>query len=173
MLIDKYLPGYDFNEFHSININAPATDIYEKMLHCDLSRNFLIRFLFRLRGMPKHLLTIGHLTSMGFIKLDEQPGKEILYGIITSRSTFSNCHSNLSSASFIVNTSGSIIKAVINFKIEEQDNLTQVISTETRILCGSRKMKIKFSLYWFFIKPFSQLVRRSMLRQMKLQISTP
>jgi hypothetical protein len=123
--------------------------------------------------MPKHLLTIGHLTSMGFIKLEEQPGKEILYGIISSSPTFSTCHSNLSAASFIANTSGTIIKAVINFKIEEQNNLTQVISTETRIWCGSRKMKIKFSLYWFLVKPFSQLVRRSMLRQMKQQISTP
>lgn len=170
MLIDKYLSAYDFNEFHSIKVNASANGIYEIMLSCDVSRSFLIRFLFRLRGMPKHLYTINHLTSMGFIKLDEQPGKEIAYGIITTSPTFNCCLSNISPASFIQNTNASTIKAVINFKLQEKNNSNHIISTETRIWCGSRAMKTKFRLYWFFIKPFSQLIRKAMLKQMKQQI---
>lgn len=171
MLIDKYLSVYAFNEFHSIKINASSNGIYKKMLSCDISCSFLVKFLFRLRGMPKHLSTIEHLSSMGFIKLDEQPDKEILYGIVTTSPTFNCCQSNLSPTSFVENTSPSIIKAVINFQLQEQKNLTHIISTETRIWCGSREMRAKFRLYWFFIKPFSQLVRISILKQMKRQIS--
>ena len=170
MLIDKYLPVYHFNEFHSIKVNAPLNDIYEKMLHCDFSQSFLIRFLSRLRGMPKHLYTIEHLTNMGFIKLDEEPGKEILFGMVTDNPMFNTCQSNVTSKEFIQKADATIIKAVINFKLQDKSNSQHIISTETRVWCGSKAMKSKFKYYWFFIKPFSQLIRKSMLKQMKTQI---
>lgn len=170
MLIDKYLSAYDFNEFHSIKVNAPETGIYRKMLHCNINHSLLIRFLFRLRGMPKHLYTIEHLTNMGFIKLDEEPGKEIVYGIVTNSPVFKSCQSNLSPASFVQNTNTSIIKAAINFHVQHESNLMHEISTETRIWCGNSQIRSRFKLYWFFVKPFSQLIRKSMLKQMMLQI---
>lgn len=172
MLIDKYLFAFDFNEFHFVKVNAEADGIYEKMLSCDVSRSFLIRLLFRLRGMPKHLYTIQHLTNMGFIKLDEQPGKEIVYGILTTSPTFNCCQSNISPAAFIQNTDASIIKAVINFQLNQESNSMHIISTETRVWCGSKKMRNKFKLYWLFVKPFSQLIRKAMLKEMKYQICT-
>ena len=149
MLIDKYLSAYDFNEFHSTKVNASANVIYNKMLSCDVSRSFLIRFLFRLRGMPKHLHTINHLTNMCFVKLDEQPGKEISYGIMTTSPTFNCCLSNTTPASFSQNADASIIKAVINFQLQEQSNLTHLIFTETRIWCGSRAMRKSFGCIGF------------------------
>lgn len=170
MLIDKYLSAYDFNEYHSIKVHAPASGIYDKMLRCDVSRSFLIRALYKLRGMPKHLYTIEHLTSMGFIKLDELPGEEIVYGIVTTSPTFNCCQSNVSPASFIQNTNPSLIKAAINFHIQEQNSFAAIISTETRVWCGSSAMRSKFRLYWFFVKSFSQIIRWSMLKQMKKQI---
>ncbi|XAZ82172.1 hypothetical protein A6C57_27995 (plasmid) [Fibrella sp. ES10-3-2-2] len=171
MLIDKYLPAYDFNELHSITVKATATGIYDKMLGCNVSRSFLIRFLFRVRGMSKPLRAIEQLTSLGFIKLDEQPGKEIVYGMITTSPTFDCCQPNFPPASFNQYTSASIIKAVINFQLQEQNNSTHIISTETRVWCGSSQMRARFRWYWFFVKPFSQLIRRSVLKQMKAQIS--
>lgn len=170
MLIDKYLSAYDFNEFHSIKVNAQANNIYEKMLSCDVSRSFLIKFLFRLRGMPRHLYTIQHLTHMGFVKLDEQPGKEIVYGIVTTSPTFNCCQSNVSPVSFLQIADPSIIKAVINFQLHKESNSSHVISTETRVWCGSKRMRTKFMLYWFFVKTFSQLIRKAMLKEMKYQI---
>src|SRR5215213_4270974 len=98
MLIDKYLSTYDFNEFHYIKVNAPKTGIYERMLNCDINRSFLIRLLFRLRGMPGHLNTIEHLTKLGFIKLAEDPGREIVYGIVTDSPVFHSCQTDLSPA---------------------------------------------------------------------------
>lgn len=173
MLIDKYLSAYDFTEFHSITVKASGNDLYNKMLSCDFSRSFLIRLLFRLRGMPKHIYTIGHLTNMGFVKLGEQSGKESVYGIVTTSPTFSCCLSNVTLESFIQNTDASIIKAAINFQLQKLNNSTHLISTETRVWCGSRAMRKKFRLYWFFVKPFSQLIRKSMLKQIKREILKP
>ncbi|QEC69261.1 hypothetical protein FRZ67_18815 [Panacibacter ginsenosidivorans] len=170
MLIDKYLPAYHFNEFHSIELNGFIDGIYHKMLQCDFSNSSLIKFLFRLKRMSKNVYTIEHLTKIGFVKLEEEPGKEILFGMVTDNPMFNTCQSNVSSKEFIQNSDDKIIKAVINFKLQDKSNSQHIISTETRVWCGSKAMKSKFKYYWFFVKPFSQLIRRSMLKQMRKQI---
>ncbi|HUQ67813.1 MAG TPA: hypothetical protein VM101_16740 [Flavitalea sp.] len=170
MLIEKYLPAYHFNEHHSIIINGFVGNIYQKMLQCDFSKSSLIKLLFRFRGMRKEVYSIEHVTSMGFNKLDEERGREILYGMVTDNPMFNTCLSNISSKDFIQKADGNIIKAVINFKVQDKGNSGHVISTETRIWCGSNAMKLKFRYYWFFIKPFSQLIRKSMLKEIRKQL---
>ena len=170
MLIEDYLPVYDFKESHSIRVNTSSNDIYQKMLHADFSKSTIINFLFRIRGIPKGLYTIEHITKMGFIKLDEEPGKEILFGMITNSPVFNKCQSNISPSDFSLKSGEARIKAVINFKVNDQGFSNYVISTETRILCGSKQMKLKFRVYWFFVKPFSQLIRKSMLKQIIKQL---
>ncbi|MES2648145.1 MAG: hypothetical protein V4717_14810 [Bacteroidota bacterium] len=170
MLIDKYLPAYQFNEFHSVELTGYLDGIYQKMLQCDFSNSSLIKFLFRIRGMSKEVYSIEHLTKMGFIKLDEDPGSEILFGMVTDNPMFNNCQLIVSSKEFIQQTDDTIIKAVINFKLQNKSSSQHIISTETRVWCGSKTIKSKFKFYWFFIKPFSQLIRKSMLKQIKTQI---
>jgi hypothetical protein len=170
MLKDKYLPAYNFNEHHSIDVNGFVSGNYQKMLQCDFSNSLLIKFLFKLRGMPTEVYSIEHFTSMGFIKLDEEPGKEILFGMVTNNPMFNTCQSNVTSKEFIQKSDATIIKAVINFRLHDNSNSRHTISTETRVWCGSKAMKSKFKYYWLFIKPFSQLIRKFMLKQMKTQI---
>lgn len=173
MLIDKYLAAYDFNEFHFVRLDSQTDGIYQKMLHCDFSKSYLIKLFFRLRGIPKQLQNIDHLTRMGFVRLEEKPEKEILFGMITDSPAFNSCHSNLTPEVFLNQSDRPIIKAVINFRVENRENSGHIISTETRVWCGSEQLKSKFRVYWFFVKPFSQLIRKSMLRQMKRQILEP
>lgn len=171
MLIDKYLSTYDFKEFHSVELNSSHNGVYQKLLHCDFSKSSVIKFLFRLRGMRKELCTIEHLTKMGFIKLDEVPGNEILFGMITDSPIFNRCQSHISPPDFTNQSNPSIIKAVINFHVNERGSSKYIISTETRIWCGSKVLKSKFKRYWFWVKPFSQLIRKSILKQIKKQVS--
>ena len=110
---------------------------------------------------------------MGFIKLDEEQEREILFGRITSSAMFNDCQTNISPSLFIEKNEASIIKAVINFKLQRNKGLHHTMSTETRVWCGSRRMKRKFGYYWFFVKPFSQLIRRLMLKEIKIQLSKP
>ena len=117
--------------------------------------------------MRQKLSTINDITRIGFIKLDEDPGKEILFGMVSNSPTFSGCEVIKSPSEFSEQTSNDIIKAVINFWVTDELS-NQFVSTETRVWCGN-KMKKKFRLYWFFIKPFSGLVRKMMLYQIKKQ----
>jgi hypothetical protein len=170
MLIDKYLPAYQFNEFHSIKLVGFFTNICPQMLQYDFRNSSLIKFLFRLRGMSSEVYPIDRCTAMGFVKLDEEPGKEIIFGIITDSPMFNTCQAIASPKEFLQNSDPGNIKAVINFRLREISNSQHIISTETRIWCGSKAMKSRFKYYWFFIKPFSQLIRKSMPKQMKEEI---
>lgn len=170
MLINKYLPAYDFREFHSIKLKGQPVDAYQKMLNCDFSNSRLIKLLFRLRGIRKQLYTIEHLVKMGFTRLDEEPGMEVIFGMVTNSPMFNSCHPDISPDEFMHQSDPKIIKAVINFKVEEGEHSSYIISTETRIWCGSKAMRSKFKRYWFFVKPFSQLIRKAMLKQMRKKI---
>jgi hypothetical protein len=173
MLIDKYLPEYQFQEFHSIKLYGFFEGIFQTMLQTDLGNNALIKMLFKIRGMGTNTYSIERLPGMGFIKLQEEPGQEIIFGRITDSPTFSTCFAGMSSIEFIHRSGPSDIKAVISFKLQQINNAQHIISTETRVWCGSKALKSKFRLYWLFVKPFSQLIRKSMLRQMRREICSP
>jgi hypothetical protein len=170
MLIETYLPNYHYREFHSIKIVSSSEDVYQQVINCDLSRSRVIKFLFRMRGMRQKLSTIRDISKLGFVKLDEKPGEEILFGIISNRPTFSGCEIIKSPSEFIEHRGENIIKAVINLSVHSESSLNQIVSTETRVWCGSSKMKKGFRIYWFFVNPFSRIVRRSMLHQIKSQL---
>ena len=120
--------------------------------------------------MPKEIYTIEDLKRIGFVKLAEDPGREIIFGMMTDNAMFNSCRPVISASEFINQSEPKIINAVINFSVEEKGTACHIISTETRVWCGSAEIKRKFRLYWFFIKPFSQLIRKLMLRQIKKQI---
>lgn len=169
MLIETYLPDYHYREFHSIKIVSSSEDVYQQVINCDLSQSRVIRFLFRMRGMRQKLSTIKDISRLGFVKLDEKPGEEILFGIISNRPTFSGCEIIKSPSEFIEHRGENIIKAVMNLSVKSESSSNQIVSTETRVWCGSNKMKKGFRIYWFFVNPFSRIVRKLMLYQIKKQ----
>jgi len=52
MLIDQFMPAFDVAERHGIVIRAPADRAYAGIRSVDLTRSFVIRSLFALRGFP-------------------------------------------------------------------------------------------------------------------------
>ena len=144
-LIDKYLPEYTFNEVHKTLANASIKDCFVAAKHLDMSKSFITKTLIRLRGLPIHDLTLqGFITNICFTYLDEEPYKE-----------------------FVIDASQHNIKIIWNFYFDKVSENKTFVSTETRILCLTKKSKPRFSIYWFFIKPFSGLIRIEMLRLIK------
>jgi hypothetical protein len=169
MLIDQYLKTHDFREYHQLKIRGTVDTVYPSMINTDISRSVIIRLLFRLKGIPGERGTLKEMHRMGFIKLDEITNQELLFGMITTSSTFSDCNPNISPAQFVSEKSPGLIKAVINFSAMQVAENETLISTETRVLCGDKKTKNKFKLYWFIISPFSRMIRRLMLAQIRDQ----
>jgi hypothetical protein len=144
-LIDKYLPGWTYHEYHQKTVNASAKECFLATKDLDLKRSSITVFLMKLRRLPVTDLRFeGFLKNMCFKYLEENPYTE-----------------------FVIDASQRNIKIFWNFYFSEVEKNKTVVSTETRILCLTKKSKFWFSLYWFFVRPFSGIIRIEILRLIK------
>ncbi len=142
LLINKYLGNFTFNEYHKILINAPAKDCFLIARNLDMGKSLPTKTLMKLRGLPaKDLRLQQFIRDMCFRYVEENLFQE-----------------------FIIDASQTNIKIFWNFYFKEISNNKTLTSTETRILCLTKRSRFLFSIYWFFIRPFSGLIRIEMLR---------
>ena len=69
MLIDDFMPGYDFSEKHETNVRASAQKVYSAVNSTDLSDSWIIGGLLTLRGLGRQsakTLTLRDMTKDGF-----------------------------------------------------------------------------------------------------------
>ncbi len=168
MLQDKFLPKYQFNEKHSITIHASADKVYQSVLQMNFSSSWIIRLLFKMRGLPTGTISgIEGLKQMGFTLLESDTNKEIILGLVGQ---FWKPQGNIQPCSpeeFIQFNKPDFAKTTWNFEITDADEGAVKLETETRILCLSEPVRKRFSRYWFFIRPFSGLIRMEILRTIK------
>jgi len=178
MLIDSFAPNPDAVETHSIAINASPETVYHALWTADLGGSLIIKLLLGLRSLPGFVsrgfrelpenqkVTLQTLIDSGFGVLANEP-EEIVLGV-TGR--FWRPTGNLSPfrrEDFEGPVLEGFARAVWNFSTKEVSAGRTILSTETRVTCGDSKSRRKFRVYWFFVRPFSGLIRRIMLRTVR------
>lgn len=169
-LLDELVPVFDFRSHHETLVAAPPHVVAKALetYRSDREGSFFVRLLFRFRGLAAPRGTLREaLQSGGFSPLSERPGEEIVYGIagrfwaVRERE---NLISVRDAAGFRSFDEPGCAKAVIAIHLASGPSGRTHLSTETRVRCVDRGARRSFGLYWFLIKPFSGLIRRSMLR---------
>jgi hypothetical protein len=178
MLIDSFAPNPDAVEIHRIAIAAPPDVVYRALWTANLGRSPIIKVLLGLRSLPgfaahpcrslprNQKITLQTLIDADFGVLAEQPEKEIVLGV---SGRFWRPTGNLSPfnrADFDRPVPAGLARAVWNFNIKGVNGQT-ILSTETRVICGDSRSLRKFRVYWFFVRPFSGLIRRIMLKNVR------
>jgi len=175
MLIDDYLPQPDFSETHRIEFVAQPGTVYAALWTTDFGTSLIIRSLLTLRSLPALILhparvrrerkiRLATIIGSNFGLLGEDAGHEVLLGV-TGR--FWRPVGNLlpfNAADFRGDVPEGVARAVWNFTVAEMGAGRTLLATETRIICGDRSSRRKFRAYWFFVRPFSGLIRRLMLK---------
>ena len=172
--IDASLPNYDFRAAYQIGINAPRSVVYERLLHSDFRELWLTRFLMTLRTgkrMPRHRAPGDlpqRLQGTGFVILEEVPDDELVIGVAGRfwRPDGGRCM-DLTAADFVEFSRPGYAKVAWNFKLREESTKTTILSTETRIQCFGRAALWKFGAYWSLVGPFSGLIRKAILKEVK------
>lgn len=168
MRLEKFLPQFHFSERHSILISAQPSAVTAQIADLNVSDSWIIRTLLTLRGIPKRTSTgIEGWKKMGFVILEHQPDQEIILGLIGQFWKTSGKIQSFAAEEFTAFNNPAFVKAVWNFKIIPLDGNQLQLETETRIFCPDTNVRKKFGRYWFFIKPFSGLIRMEMLRIIK------
>ncbi|MCI0751668.1 MAG: hypothetical protein L0Y35_07510 [Flammeovirgaceae bacterium] len=169
MLQDKYLPQYHFDERHTLHIHAPAEKIFPTIEHLDFRRSFIIRLLFKLRGMPSAMLTTEGLERNRFFVLERVANEEIIIGLIGQFWKPSGNLQIFKPHEFIPFDKPGFAKGSWSFRLIASTHNTVELETTTRIQCTDESSRRKFSRYWFFIKPFSGLIRKEILKAIKVK----
>ncbi len=163
MKIDEYLPRYDFFERHEITINASQEKVFETLQNIDFAESMPIRFLFWFRGLRQ--TKFQDLNKL-FIILYDDPPKEIILGGVACPWRPKGGFIYPDKKEFKAFNESGFIKLAWNFYCEPTVNGTRV-TTETRVSCLDKSSKAKFRVYWFFVRPFSGLVRIEMLKLLR------
>jgi hypothetical protein len=122
----------------------------------------------RSRRSPGSTLTLDDLVRGGFVILEEEPGREIVLGLIGRFWSTKGPIRRVEPAEFAAYDETGMAKAAWNFRVEPISEERSVVITETRVRCTDDGGRRKFLLYWAAIGPFSAVIRRralSLIRQ--------
>jgi hypothetical protein len=175
MLIDEFMPAYDFDEKHETIVRASAETVYAALNSFDFNESAVIRWLFRLRGLGsknscdagEQVLTLRDMTKFGFVVLGEKPNEEILFGLVGKFWKPTGNLQKIEAEDFLAFDKNGYAKAAWNFALTESAMKETRLTTETRVQCTNDESRSQFGFYWTFIKPFSGWIRQEALRLAK------
>jgi len=188
MLIDQWLPEWQFGEYHERRVRASPGQLFAAIRRVRSSDIVLFRTLAFLRnprrdGQGEHILNapeekpiLDVALAGGFILLGEEADRELLLGAIVIappevvRSAHRGNVPSLDQALFKTLGRPGFARVVMNFRVvPESDGWTRV-TTETRVHAVDRPTRRQFAQYWRVIYPGSWLIRWSWLRAIEARL---
>lgn len=174
MLLDQFLPSWDFAERHHCLAAAPAERVFRAARALDLGRAPLSGGLMRLRELPLRLgrrapqapaggLGLDRLLELGFLLLASQEPREVVLGLVGAPWRPRPELLRLDPPDFAGFSSPGQVKVAMNLLVEPLGARACRLSTETRVQATSPGARRRFLPYWLVIRPFSGLIRREML----------
>ena len=164
--LDVFLPAYDVSEFHEVLIKASPQAVYAAMERVSLSDSPIVSALTRLRGLGASRTTLLAGVRSMFLTLKEDPGRELVFGVVGQFWRFRGNLHEIDAADFASFEKPGFAKSAWNFAFTEEGGGTH-LSTETRVQCFGAPSRLKFRAYWTLVGPFSAWIRVEMLRLIK------
>ncbi len=180
MLIDEHLPHYEVARRYRTRIAGTPETIYAAARRVDFATSRIVRMLFAVRSLPALLtrrpglqrssVTLNNIAGTGFVLLAERPPEELLIGVV---GRFWKMRSNITPVAaerFREFHEPGYAKAVWNFSLRALEPPFSELATETRVYCTDARSRKRFKTYWFFVGPFSGLIRKIMLSMIRREV---
>ena len=179
MLIDTWMPEYDFVERHEALVRAPESTVYRSLLEADFGGHPIVRLLVGLRGLPGLLLRrrtwarptrslrLRDAAGFGFVFLEERPPHEVVLGLTGRFWQISGGLLPTDPRSFLDGAPAGSARVAWSFALAPREGDATLLSTETRIRCADAAARRAFGRYWLLVRPGSGLIRRVLLRCVK------
>ena len=150
VLLSRFLPCYDFQERHSRLIAAPRETVWEAIEAVTLAEMPVVGALFALRSLParlsgrpglpqiQHEPVLAQLPKSGFVRLAEDPGRELVFGVIAEMWKRRGETAAIANGDdFLGFDRAEFVKAAMNFRLSDSGAGTR-LETETRVLATMR-----------------------------------
>ncbi|MGI8911016.1 MAG: hypothetical protein ACR2JR_10775 [Rubrobacteraceae bacterium] len=180
VLLDEIMPEYEFGEVHRTLVSAQPADALKAAKDATPGEMPMVRLLFGVRSLPAVFSRRGGLPSdrllplwdqmldSGFVFLGEDPGREMVAGVIGQMWKLGGglVPSVSGAREFAAFERPGYARAAMNFSVETEGSLTR-LRTETRVHCTGLDSRRKFGRYWRVIRPGSAAIRRNWLHAAK------
>jgi hypothetical protein len=155
--LDEAMPAWQFNEVHSIHVNAPPQKVFDSIRPVTAGEIRFFRTLIAIRRLgrplppgilnaPENESLLDLATRTSFRYLANDPPRELVV------------------ATIVVRPRAAI--ATMNFLVRPEGDGSR-LSTETRVYANTDSARRRFAVYWRVIHPGSDIIRRSWLRAIK------
>lgn len=184
--LDRFVPAWQFGEFHAIRIAAPKERVYRALKDVSADEIFLFRTLVWLRRLGRSgppsilnpppnepLLEVASRTS--FVLLAEKPNDEVVLGTLVvappgwrpSGQATPEAYQKLVGSRPV-----GFAFAAMNFRLEDCEGAAKttpctLLTTETRVYATDDSSRRRFARYWRVIYPGSAFIRRMWLRAVR------
>ncbi len=164
-LLDQFLPRWTFaHRYATVVDSGDINAVYDIAHNVNLAKSPFITPLLKLRGLPVDRLDgLAFAERMGWTEMAQERGREFIVGYWKS----DRVKPIKSRMQFLHDTPGAIQKVAFSFRFRKLGPNQVEVDTETRVLCIGRGERLRYSLYWLAIKPFSGLIRKEILKIIK------
>ena len=175
MILDKFLPKYEFNEIHTVMVDAPPDRVFtalKKLTPAELSP--LIFWMLDIRSLPAKLMGesfpslarqskpfLDQMYEGGFVPLAEEPDSEIVFGLVGQfwKPTGGVEPHIPNPQAFLDFDDPAFAKVAANLAVTVDGEGRTHCSTETRIHVPDPRTRRKFAFYWRIISMGSGWIR--------------
>lgn len=177
-LIDRFLPVYQFQERHQLLVDAAPAALLDAASSPDVVDDPWARSFIRLREFPDRLVgRLGGRSGLrdkapfgfdSFTPLGRDADRELAFGLVGRfwQSDYGSVAIDGPSAFENFKDAG-VAKLVLNFSAEPLGDGCTWLRTETRVFCNDRSSMLRFTSYWWVIRPVSGLIRRRLLMRIR------
>jgi hypothetical protein len=181
VLIDRYMPEFQFSERHSTYVDAPRDDVFRALEALTAREVPSFSVLMGLRSLPSRLKgekviapeadrpLLDQMMGTGFKVLVRYPPNEGVLGVVGKFwkvRALGEMRDFGEPKDFYDFREPGYTKAVMNFHVWPEGQ-GSTLSTETRVLATDEATRRKFAVYWRMIQPGSAVIRRGMLKAVK------
>lgn len=175
-LIDRYLPVYQFRERHQLLVDASPAALLDAAGLPEVVDDPWVRGFIRLREFPDRLMgALGGRSGLrnrapfgfhSFTPLGRDADRELAFGLVGRfwQSDYGSVPID-SPGAFEDFEEAGVAKLVLNFSAEPLGDGCTWLRTETRVFCNNRASMLRFTPYWWVIRPVSGLIRRRLLKR--------
>ena len=170
--LDRFLPGYDARERHSIAIQAPARLVFETARNYDMRSLGPVAAILRARawvlgssrGAEPRRGLVEETRSLGWGLLEEEAGRFYCSGAVCQPWLADVVFRPLPPAEFRDHGEPDVVRIAWTLETLPLGPERTRFSTETRVAAADPASRRKFLRYWRFVRPGVVLIRVFLLR---------
>jgi hypothetical protein len=176
--LDDWMPRWQMRERHSTPIAAPPEKVFAAIHAVRADDILLFRTLIAIRrcgetgpesimNAPEYKPILDVATQTTFVLLAEEPPRELVIGTVVAAPPRARVATRLAPELFHEKLPPGVAVATMNFLVTPAGPGSSTISTETRVYAEDGAAIRRFAIYWRFIHPGSDIIRRMWLRAIK------